>query len=63
VREAGAEIPMFSSDFPHVEGGRNPIKRFETTLDDASMQARDAFYRHNFAALMGRALQARGLTA
>ena len=63
VREAGPEIPLFSSDFPHVEGGRNPIKRFETTLDAAPDQVRQAFYRGNFADLMGRALGARGLTA
>ena len=63
VREAGAEIPLFSSDYPHVEGGRNPIKRFETTLGDVSDPVRDAFYRTNFAALMGAALPARGLAA
>jgi predicted TIM-barrel fold metal-dependent hydrolase len=63
VREAGAEIPLFSSDYPHVEGGRNPIKRFEATLGDAPDRARDAFYRHNFADLMGSALGARGLAA
>ena len=63
VREAGLQIPMFSSDFPHVEGGRNPIKRFETSLDDASDAAREAFYRGNFAELMGRNLAARGITA
>jgi uncharacterized protein len=63
LREAGPEIPMFSSDFPHVEGGRNPIKRFETTLDDAADHIRRGFYRDNFASLMGRALGARGLAA
>jgi predicted TIM-barrel fold metal-dependent hydrolase len=63
VREAGAEIPLFSSDYPHVEGGRNPIKRFETTLVEATPGVRDAFYRGNFADLMGSALPARGLAA
>jgi predicted TIM-barrel fold metal-dependent hydrolase len=63
VREAGPEIPLFSSDFPHVEGGRNPVKRFETSLADAPASAREAFYRHNFSNLMGRALSARGLAA
>jgi hypothetical protein len=28
IANSGDEICMFSSDFPHVEGGRNPIKRF-----------------------------------
>jgi len=63
VREAGADIPLFSSDYPHVEGGRNPIKRFETTLGDASSEARESFYRSNFASLMGAALPARGVAA
>jgi predicted TIM-barrel fold metal-dependent hydrolase len=57
LREAGPEIPLFSSDYPHVEGGRNPVKRFETSLDDASEVERDGFYRHNFETLMGAGLQ------
>jgi uncharacterized protein len=56
MREAGAEIPLFSSDYPHVEGGRNPVKRFESTLGDVDATGREAFYRTNFEALMGRAL-------
>jgi predicted TIM-barrel fold metal-dependent hydrolase len=63
IREAGAEIPMFSSDFPHVEGGRNPIKRFENTLDNSTDAVRQQFYRDNFAGLMGRSLAARGIAA
>jgi len=63
VREAGPEITMFSSDYPHVEGGRNPIKRFETSLDAAADPVRQAFYRGNFVDLMGQALTNRGLSA
>ena len=44
---------MFSSDFPHVEGGRNPLKRFETSLAGRSAAEKDAFYEGNFADLMG----------
>lgn len=58
MREAGAEIPLFSSDYPHVEGGRNPVKRFETTLTEADAREREAFYRRNFESLMGPALAA-----
>lgn len=58
LREAGPEIPLFSSDFPHVEGGRNPVKRFETTLDGVDEHGREAFYRRNFEGLMGKALSA-----
>lgn len=56
LREAGAEIPLFSSDYPHVEGGRNPVKRFETTLGEVSPEQRTGFYRRNFESLMGSAL-------
>ena len=29
VGESFAELFMFSSDYPHAEGGRDPIGRFE----------------------------------
>ena len=53
IEQAGSEIPMFSSDYPHVEGGRRPIERFERSLEGCSSAAREAFYHHNFADLMG----------
>ena len=58
MREGAPEIPLFSSDYPHVEGGRNPVKRFESTLGEASREDQDRFYRHNFESLMGAALAA-----
>ena len=33
IEHSGPEVAMFSSDYPHVEGGRNPMKRFEASLD------------------------------
>jgi predicted TIM-barrel fold metal-dependent hydrolase len=58
MREAGTQVPLFSSDYPHTEGGRNPIKRFDGALEavDASDDERDRFYRGNFEDLMGPAL-------
>ena len=61
VANAGPEICMFSSDYPHVEGGRNPLKRFDEALRDATDEARRAFYSDNFADLMGDVLVRRGL--
>jgi predicted TIM-barrel fold metal-dependent hydrolase len=61
VDQAGADLVMFSSDYPHVEGGRRPYERFEASLGDASDQVRRAFYADNFLDLMGTA--ARGLAA
>jgi len=52
IERCGAELFMFSSDYPHVEGGRNPIKRFETSLVDRSEAEKTAFYSGNFADLM-----------
>jgi uncharacterized protein len=61
MREAGPEIPLFSTDFPHVEGGRNPVKRFETTLTHVDAEGRSRFFRRNFEELMGAGLA--GLSA
>ena len=61
VANAGPEICMFSSDYPHVEGGRNPLKRFDEALSGATSHVRQAFYSDNFADLMGDVLVRRGL--
>ena len=55
VAEAGADLVLFSSDYPHVEGGRKPIERFETSLGDAAEEVRRQFYVDNFLFLMGTA--------
>src|SRR2546423_15516804 len=57
IEHAGPSICLFSSDYPHVEGGRNPVKRFEASLADCSEQAKQAFYCDNFADLMGDRLR------
>ena len=53
---SGEEMVLFSSDFPHVEGGRNPLKRFNDSLAGASDAAKRRFYRDNFIDLMGKGL-------
>ena len=55
VEQAGADLVMFSSDYPHVEGGRRPLERFEESLGDASDEVRRQFYVDNFLFLMGSA--------
>ncbi len=57
VRNAGPEVCLFSSDYPHVEGGRNPIKRFEESMQELSEDEKQAFYFDNFVDLMGRGLE------
>lgn len=56
LRESSPDMLLFSSDFPHVEGGRNPVKRFEDNMEGISHQALGRFYRDNFIDLMGRGL-------
>jgi predicted TIM-barrel fold metal-dependent hydrolase len=56
VEQAGPELVMFSTDYPHVEGTKNPIERFEKSLGEASDEVRDAFYANNFIEMMGAAL-------
>jgi len=56
VEQTGPEVAMFSSDYPHVEGGRNPMKRFEASLEGCDAEQRHAFFEGNFADLMGAAL-------
>jgi predicted TIM-barrel fold metal-dependent hydrolase len=48
---------MFSSDYPHIEGGRTPVERFDSHLDAAATPsaARDRFYFDNFAQLFAAA--------
>jgi predicted TIM-barrel fold metal-dependent hydrolase len=58
VEQAGPEVVLFSSDYPHVEGGRKPYERFEASLGDASDAVRQAFYCDNFLDLMGTAAAA-----
>jgi predicted TIM-barrel fold metal-dependent hydrolase len=53
AREAGPEVLLFNSDYPHVEGGRRPIERFERSLGDAPESVRQRFYCDNFLELMG----------
>jgi uncharacterized protein len=56
ISQVGEEVCLFSSDYPHVEGGRNPIRRFEASLEGIPEPAKRRFYCDNFVDLMGAAL-------
>lgn len=58
IRDAGPDLFLFSSDYPHPEGTKDPLGKFERTMDGLSEEAKDKFYRANFEAMMGRALVA-----
>lgn len=53
IRAAGPELFMFSSDYPHPEGTRDPLGKFEAKLDGISEADRHAFYAGNFSRLLG----------
>jgi len=56
IENTGEQVCLFSTDYPHVEGGRNPLGRFERSLEDTPESAKQAFYYDNFVDLMGNAL-------
>ena len=56
IRNSSEDMCLFSTDYPHVEGGRNPVKRFSETLEGLSPAALDAFYADNFIDMMGEGL-------
>jgi predicted TIM-barrel fold metal-dependent hydrolase len=53
IEQAGVETVLFSSDYPHVEGGRRPIERFERSMSGLDDRSRQAFYHDNFVELIG----------
>ena len=55
IEQAGAELFMFSTDYPHPEGGRDPLEKFESALADTSDDDRARFYGGNLADLLGSA--------
>ncbi|MFP6815660.1 MAG: amidohydrolase family protein [Pseudomonadales bacterium] len=48
VSESAPELYLFSSDYPHAEGGRDPIGRFERSTTALSDADRSLFFAKNF---------------
>jgi predicted TIM-barrel fold metal-dependent hydrolase len=48
VAQSNADLYLFSSDYPHVEGTRDPIARFERSLTDVDELVKTQFYSENF---------------
>jgi uncharacterized protein len=57
IEQSGPDVCMFSSDYPHVEGGRRPMERFEASLAGTPADAKERFYVTNFLDLMGSAAE------
>ncbi|MFI4975354.1 MAG: amidohydrolase family protein [Caulobacterales bacterium] len=51
IRESYPELYLFSSDYPHAEGGRDPIGRFERALAGFDEPTKARFFAENFRGL------------
>jgi len=48
VDESADDLYLFSTDYPHLEGGRNPMGRFTKNLEGVSEATREKFFCANF---------------
>jgi predicted TIM-barrel fold metal-dependent hydrolase len=48
IDQSSPDLYLFSSDYPHIEGGRDPIARFEGALGERGEAVRQKFYTDNF---------------
>jgi uncharacterized protein len=55
IEQAGPELFMFSSDYPHPEGGRDPLAKFEAALTSTSAADQARFYAQNMQELVSGA--------
>ena len=55
IEECGDDLFLFSSDYPHPEGGKDPLGKFEASMAGTSDAAKERFYSGNFADMMGMA--------
>jgi predicted TIM-barrel fold metal-dependent hydrolase len=53
IRESDPRLYLFSSDYPHAEGGRDPLKRFDGSLQSAASAVRAGFFADNAAHWLG----------
>ncbi len=52
VRQSNDDLYLFSSDYPHIEGGRNPLGRFNSSLEGFDGQVLDKFFSNNMTELL-----------
>ncbi|MET0386394.1 MAG: amidohydrolase family protein [Polyangiales bacterium] len=52
IRDAGPELFLFSSDYPHPEGTDDPIGRFEHKMRELDEREKEQFYSENFRYMM-----------
>ncbi|HTD51292.1 MAG TPA: amidohydrolase family protein [Acidimicrobiia bacterium] len=52
IEQAGAELFMFSSDYPHPEGGKDPLAKFDDTLTTTPAIDQARFFHQNLTELL-----------
>jgi hypothetical protein len=52
IQQAGPELFMFSTDYPHPEGGKDPLAKFEGAMEMTGEAERARFYHDNMAELL-----------
>jgi len=48
IADSNEDLYLFSSDYPHIEGGRDPIGKFEGHMASTSVDAQTKFFSENF---------------
>ena len=48
IADSNEDLYLFSSDYPHIEGGRDPIGKFEGHMAPTSDEAKTKFFSENF---------------
>ncbi|MFN3235708.1 MAG: amidohydrolase family protein [Pseudomonadales bacterium] len=55
IAQSNEDLYLFSSDYPHVEGGRDPIGKFSGHLAESPEPVQDKFFSENFLRLFPEA--------
>jgi predicted TIM-barrel fold metal-dependent hydrolase len=55
VEQCGPELFMFSTDYPHPEGGKRPFEAFGEAMAGFDEVAQERFFWRNGAELLGLA--------
>lgn len=53
IKSSSDRIYMFSTDYPHFEGGKAPVERMDNTMQDISEESKKRYFRENYLDLLG----------
>jgi len=48
IAHSNADLYMFASDYPHIEGGRDPLGSFDGYLSRHTQATKEKFFQKNF---------------